>query len=54
MNKNWYKSKTVLTSVAGIAYALGGYFTGNLDAAQMITALQVALSAWFIRISIKS
>lgn len=48
----WWKSKTVWVSVAGCAYAIGGYFAGYIDAAQAVTALQVALSALFIRFGI--
>lgn len=48
----WYKSKTIWTSIAGIIYAVGGWYTGSLTGTEAFSALQVALSAWFIRLGI--
>jgi len=31
MQKKWYKSKTVLTCIATVLYALSGWYLGNLD-----------------------
>jgi len=52
MNKAWYLSKAVWISVAGVAYAIGGYAAGYLDVTQAATALQVALGTWFLRLGI--
>ena len=52
-SKKWYESKTIWTSIAGVIYAVSGYYTGNLGGTEAITALQIALGAWFIRLGIK-
>lgn len=52
MEKDWYQSKTVWVSLAGIVYAIGGYFSGNLDGTTAMTAAQVGLTGWFLRLGI--
>lgn len=53
MDKAFWQSKTFWTSVAGVAYGIGGYFSGNLDLQAAVVAVQVALSAMFVRVAIK-
>jgi hypothetical protein len=53
MDKQWYLSKAVWISIAGVAYGVGGYFAGYLDIQQAALAIQVALGTWFLRLGIK-
>lgn len=53
MDKSVWTSKTFWVSIAGLAYGVGGYFAGYLDIQQATTAVQIALSAFFIRLAIK-
>ncbi len=52
--KKWFASKTVMTGIAGLAYAIGGYYTGQLDITQAALAVQIALSAIFLRVGSKN
>ena len=47
------KSKTVWTAVAAIIAALGGYFTGELEMAEMLQLIVTSGLAVFLRIGVK-
>jgi hypothetical protein len=47
------KSKTVWTAVAAIIAAVGGYFTGELEMAEMLQLIVTSGLAVFLRIGVK-
>ena len=47
------KSKTVWTAVAAIIAAIGGYFTGELEMAEMLQLIVTSGLAVFLRIGVK-
>jgi len=47
------KSKTVWTAVAAIIAAIGGYFTGELELAEMLQLVVTSGLAVFLRIGVK-
>ena len=53
MNKDLLKSKTVWTGVASIIAALGGYFTGSMDAGTSLQTGIAGLIAIFLRDGIR-
>ena len=47
------KSKTVWTAVAAIIAAIGGYFTGELEMAEMLQLVVTSGLAVFLRMGVK-
>lgn len=47
------KSKTVWTAAAAIIAAIGGYFTGELEVAEMLQLIVTSGLAVFLRIGVK-
>lgn len=53
-SKPWYMSKTIWVSIFGALYALAQFVAGQIDLNALVLALQVALSAWGLRLGIDS
>tara|TARA_R100000808_G_scaffold23263_1_gene51430 strand:+ start:724 stop:960 length:237 start_codon:yes stop_codon:yes gene_type:complete len=47
------KSKTVWTAIAAIIAAIGGYFTGELEMAEMLQLVVTSGLAVFLRMGVK-